>query len=178
MTLTASGALVGRPPGPATCQLEDCGRPGPTVRGMCKRHYSRWQRAAITAPPRKCDTCCEMKPITDFHRRAVRNTDYTTCFPCRKAQRPERYGERQRDWQLRKSYGISLDEYNALLARQGGGCAICGRSSHGEDRYALHVDHDHTTGMVRGILCARCNQGLGHFLDSQELLTAALKYLE
>jgi hypothetical protein len=72
---------------------------------------------------------------------------------------------------LKRKYGITLEDFEALLAAQGGGCAICGRE--GVD----HVDHDHRTGRVRGILCFRCNVALGQLDDDPERLLAALTYI-
>lgn len=73
------------------------------------------------------------------------------------------------------SNGISADEFDALLAAQGGGCAICGAVP--ERVAGLHLDHCHETGAIRGICCSRCNHGLGLFRDDPELLEAAARYL-
>jgi hypothetical protein len=72
-------------------------------------------------------------------------------------------------------YGLEPDDYHALLEAQGGGCAICGTPPNATR--ALAVDHDHETGAVRGILCGRCNPGLGHFKDDPLLLEKAAHYL-
>ena len=69
---------------------------------------------------------------------------------------------RTRNRQLQKKYGLSLDNYNELFIQQGGKCAICGKLQ-SEFNYPFHVDHDHLTGQVRGLLCAGCNTGLGQF---------------
>jgi Recombination endonuclease VII len=74
--------------------------------------------------------------------------------------------------QLRR-YGISLAEYDALLEKQGGACAICRKRPKGR----LCVDHCHVTGMVRGLLCNECNGALGYLKDDQGSLVAALAYL-
>lgn len=79
-----------------------------------------------------------------------------------------------RDKYLKRTYGISLDEYEAILTHQGGGCAVCQRQ--GVTR-ALAVDHDHKTGLVRGILCPRHNSGLQKFSDNPDHLAAATIYL-
>jgi Recombination endonuclease VII len=78
-----------------------------------------------------------------------------------------------RDYRLKKIYGISLDDYNEILAKQGDGCAICGTSLN----HSGHVDHCHTTGMVRGVLCSQCNTAIGKFKDDIELLDNAIAYL-
>lgn len=71
-------------------------------------------------------------------------------------------------------YGLTPEHYEALLSAQGGRCAICGGRPTGN----LHVDHDHNTGKVRGLLCGRCNPALGAFQDSPRILLAAVRYLE
>lgn len=76
---------------------------------------------------------------------------------------------------LKRTYGITPEHYDDLLAEQGGGCGICGRLP--RDDIALHVDHDHATGAIRGLLCFRCNNALGDFEDDYERLTAAVRYL-
>ena len=74
---------------------------------------------------------------------------------------------------LKRLYGISVVEYDALLAKQGGVCAICRKHS----KRRLCVDHCHLTGTVRGLLCDRCNLGLGYLKEDQASLVAALAYL-
>jgi len=63
---------------------------------------------------------------------------------------------------LKNNYGITIEDYNTLLTQQGEKCAICGKHQ-SEFNYPLHIDHDHKTGKVRGLLCSGCNTGLGHF---------------
>lgn len=72
-----------------------------------------------------------------------------------------------------RQYDLTQPEYEALLAAQNGKCAIC---AHAPVR--PHVDHDHKTGMVRGILCFSCNTGLGSFKDDPQRIRSALTYLE
>jgi hypothetical protein len=83
------------------------------------------------------------------------------------------YRTKMRAVWLRK-YGLSLVEFAELLKAQGGRCAICGSTDWGKTggsvRQWPNVDHDHATGQVRGLLCDRCNRGLGYFGDSAELL--------
>jgi len=83
---------------------------------------------------------------------------------------------RRRSW-LKRKYGITPEEYDAILERQGGVCAIC-KAPPGDPRgYRMHVDHAHDDGRVRGILCGPCNQGLGRLGDDVERLRAAIEYL-
>jgi len=81
----------------------------------------------------------------------------------------------QRERWLLKKYGLTTDAFTAMLDSQGGVCAICGKP---QDERSWHVDHDHATGAVRGILCAPCNLGLGHFADDLEVMRGAIAYLE
>lgn len=75
---------------------------------------------------------------------------------------------------LRWKYDISLEEFEALVTEQGNRCAICDT----EFSKTPHVDHDHETGAVRGLLCSPCNTGLGHFRDDVVRLRGAVAYLE
>lgn len=107
-----------------------------------------------------------------------------------KRSREQRHAEYERNKLYRaranlKRYGVTFEQYDALLAQQGGGCAICGGTKpYGRGRF--HVDHDHgccagqySCGQcVRGLLCGRCNPGLGAFQDSPDLLVAAAAYLK
>lgn len=83
--------------------------------------------------------------------------------------------ERDKHCKLLRIYGITLEEYNTLHDKQHGLCAIC----HNPAKHSsLHVDHDHKTGKVRGLLCHFCNHGLGNFRDNRQYMTNALRYLE
>jgi hypothetical protein len=82
---------------------------------------------------------------------------------------------------LKRSYGITLEDYWKISAEQKGLCAICGleettRNQHGVKKLA--VDHSHATGKVRGLLCYRCNIGLGSFRDNPAALIKAAQYLK
>lgn len=89
---------------------------------------------------------------------------------------------------LLRRFGISLAEYNVILQRQGGVCAICGELPDGPRnqrkggravfRARLVVDHDHATGKVRGLLCNNCNCGIGYLKDDPATVAIALDYLK
>ena len=84
----------------------------------------------------------------------------------------------KRKQDLRGNYNMSLEDYDELLSKQNGVCAICGRVDSGIDsRPKLYVDHNHSTLKVRGLLCASCNYGLGYFKDNPDLLLKAYEYL-
>jgi hypothetical protein len=75
-----------------------------------------------------------------------------------------------------RAYDLTVSEYNALMQVQKAVCAICGEKDPVGKRLA--IDHDHETGRVRGLLCTRCNPGLGYFCDAPERLRRAAEYLE
>jgi hypothetical protein len=82
--------------------------------------------------------------------------------------------ERQRDLRLRRTYGLTLKQWKAMIKAQGGVCAICKK----KPPYRLHTDHNHKTGVVRGGLCIRCNHRLlGRGLEDPELHEQAAVYL-
>lgn len=85
--------------------------------------------------------------------------------------------KRYREWSYAAEYGITLEDYILMFEEQNGSCAICKQrkySKHG----LLSVDHDHETGIVRGLLCHRCNLLLGLAKDSSDLLLIAAEYLK
>lgn len=103
----------------------------------------------------------------------------------RELARKWHHDNRERSLQNKKllkllRYGLTLEAYEALVAAHGGQCAICGRNPEAVTvkRREFMVDHDHGSGLIRGLLCHHCNVGLGHFYDSPELLRAAADYLE
>jgi hypothetical protein len=81
--------------------------------------------------------------------------------------------EEQRVSRIR-SYGITVEDYNRMLEEQNGGCYICGKE---DNNRALSIDHDHSTGKVRGLLCSNHNRALGLMGDDPEIVLAAHKYL-
>ena len=122
-----------------------------------------------------CPDCDTVKPWSNFGRNAASKSDRTTyCKACHNARgraAKEKVGG-ERTYHLKRRYGITAAEADAMLATQGGVCAICRAAP------AVHVDHDHATGAVRALLCFNCNGGLGQFHDDPAVLLAALAYLE
>lgn len=84
-------------------------------------------------------------------------------------------------WRLKRQFGITVQQFEEMLEAQAGCCAICGElpqeSKGHRNKHRLHVDHDHETGVVRGLLCNNCNAGLGYLGDSVKNLRKAVKYL-
>ncbi len=89
--------------------------------------------------------------------------------------RPERKA-RERETYLLRKYGITAEDYDRRLEEQGGVCAIC-KEARPEER-TLHVDHDHDTGKIRGLLCFRCNNAIGDLRDDVDLVFRMLDYLD
>lgn len=124
---------------------------------------------------RFCPACNAVKPFDAFPRNRADASGYATyCKPCHNTktrETKERLYGGNREYHLRQRYGVGEKEFQELLAEQGGVCAVCG----GAD--PQHLDHDHRTGWVRGILCFNCNGGLGQFRDSPMRLARAITYL-
>lgn len=105
------------------------------------------------------------------------------CVRCLKQWRKEnrhKWKRRPKSYDMRanplfKSHGFGLKEYEAVFELQGGVCAICKKPE--KDNRRLSVDHCHETGAFRGLLCNRCNRGLGLFLNSPQNLISAAAYL-
>ena len=151
-----------------------------TARYLAEQAYSDH----LLSIPWSCRACGE----TDESKRARAVGVGYRCRACLTAavrewaaEHPEEFEERKRSSHLRKSFGITSEQYEKILAKQGGGCAICGATTddigHPTQRH-LHVDHDHETGLVRGILCFNCNRGLGSFHEDVFVLANALDYLQ
>lgn len=127
-----------------------------------------------------CPKCRELKPFSEYPPSKRRHDGvHPSCRACRKAYAAAYVASGvRRNKYLRWKYSISLEDYDAMLVSQGGGCAICGLTAEEESHYSvLPVDHCHTTGAIRGILCQKCNSGLGFFRDNKELLQQAIVYL-
>lgn len=135
-----------------------------------------------------CCTCKEELPLSAFNKsKANKDGHMYMCRECGKKKSKDRYYANRedilfdlkgthRERHLQQKYGISEQEYDKLLTKQNGVCAICERKCTKQKN--LCVDHDHETGKVRGLLCDNCNVGLGRFKDSLKLLLKAAEYLE
>ena len=143
-----------------------------------------------TLQTKSCNRCRAIKPLPDF---SVVNKNrgpqrHSVCRACRREQfrqwsKTPRGRERKRVRVMAREYNLSVEDYDALHATQGGVCAICRRpESYVNPRNGtvqrLCVDHDHLTGKVRGLLCRDCNGGLGLYQDDSGRLRAAANYLD
>ena len=87
------------------------------------------------------------------------------------------YYDYHREYHIKIKYGLSMDEYNAMIDAQDGKCAIC-NYMFGQTKGDIHVDHCHTEGHVRGLLCNNCNRAIGLFNEDTESLEQAIQYLQ
>lgn len=131
-----------------------------------------------------CTKCHEEKPEKDFYPRKDRPKGYISiCKLCSLQKAKSDWDpKKQSAYKLKSNYGLSLEGYEDMLVKQGGVCAIClqaetTKSNTGGNKN-LSVDHCHTTGKIRGLLCHHCNTGIGKFMDSIERLESAIKYLK
>lgn len=89
----------------------------------------------------------------------------------------KRYSRMHRINNMKRTYGLTVEQYNAIAKAQNYECKICGVEAWTQRHGKLHIDHCHSTKVVRGLLCYSCNVGIGHFKDSPNLLVAAAAYL-
>ena len=128
---------------------------------------------------KKCSKCKKEKTFKSFGKDSSKpNGLYSSCNLCRQKlySGPKYSYAYLRGNKLRQKYGITLEQYDEMLERQGGRCAICGGLN--KNGWFLAVDHDHKTGKNRGLLCASCNVILGTAYDNVDILNKAIKYLE
>jgi len=123
---------------------------------------------------KRCRKCGEVKALAEFYRsRGARDGP----------QRVRAWAEKNRDKRLKKlreihlrnKFGLTPDEYDRILDAQDGACALCECAP--TPGISLHVDHDHGTGEVRGLLCVRCNNALGLLREDPDLLKRAARYV-
>lgn len=139
-----------------------------------------------------CPSCQNELPLSEFHVRKSRGGQPASrCKSCsREAQRTWRKTRpdydrlryqavkvETRERHLVRKYGVTLAGYDAMLERQGGKCVICLTTPDTQRYGVFHVDHCHTTGEVRGLLCRGCNNVLGVVNDSPEALARAIAHL-
>lgn len=86
------------------------------------------------------------------------------------------WNSKQRDYKYKSNYGITIDDYNAMFEEQQGCCAIC-QKHQSEFKKSLHVDHNHKTGQIRGLLCHNCNLAIGRLQDNPVIISRALEYV-
>lgn len=123
---------------------------------------------------KQCSRCRKNRDIKFFWKKGSR-----LCSHCKDCERKRKKKYKQnpeyhRNYILHKKYGINLKDYQEMFLRQGGKCATCRGDNNGR---TFHVDHSHSTGKVRGLLCVHCNQALGLVADNTEILQNMIHYL-
>ena len=125
----------------------------------------------------ECKKCSDNLPLDNFYFN--KNGKYKKQNVCKKCMNIYDY-KTDKNSKLKRAYGITFDEYEELLSKQNKKCAICGIDNNGKYRNkprAFAVDHCHTTGKIRGLLCSDCNTGIGLLKDNINFLQSAIKYL-
>jgi Recombination endonuclease VII len=144
-----------------------------------------FDEGGILTGTRICKKCDMRKNMSEFHwtnNKTGRRRSCKTCLTLeaknRRNANQKQYREMSYSWHLKAKYGITKEHYYSLLLTQNNKCSICSETFDMESKNLKpHVDHCHTTGKVRGILCFTCNTALGKFKDSTNLLLRAIEYL-
>jgi hypothetical protein len=125
-----------------------------------------------------CKSCCKDKKAETRQRKSKgepppqrKKTVRTTVSFCKTPQ-----GVWSRH--IKAKFGITIDQYNEMLDKQNGQCAICGTTTPDSKHGVFSIDHCHATGKIRGLLCKKCNSGIGMFKESARSLEAAVAYLQ
>lgn len=123
---------------------------------------------------KRCSTCKETKNLSEFHNNKAQTFGkHSTCKKCLKIIGPAH----MRNYFMRIKYNLTIEKYDQLFENQNGVCKICKKPETAIKNGTLarlSVDHDHVTGAIRGLLCSKCNHGLGNFEDSIENLESAI----
>jgi len=136
---------------------------------------------------KECSVCKVSKPLGEYYNSmSSKDGKGYRCKVCDSSARKKYYEENEKSLEKRtergrrskyKKYGITSEEYQVMLDKQGGCCAVCGGEETRSASHEMSVDHDHITGKVRGLLCNNCNRGIGLLGDTEEALHKAWTYL-
>jgi hypothetical protein len=140
-----------------------------------KRRRDRYKNRTPEQEAQRQRAIREFRELPYDHPRKVADRERKRAYE--ESNRAKLTGMR-REWRLKNRYGIGAESVQEMFKQQGGCCAICGEDNFGTGASAPNVDHCHATGDVRGILCTRCNHGLGNFKDDTDRLREAIAYLE
>jgi hypothetical protein len=136
-------------------------------RNDCKVCRKSGRKVDINATKMRCSCCGELKDKTEDNFHVSKKSKFgfrRMCKECHKVAQRKRH--------LSNRYDLTVDEYDKMIDDQNGKCLICGNA------YKLYVDHDHSTGKVRGLLCDGCNRGIGFLQESKTNLLNSIKYLD
>lgn len=134
----------------------------------CKQSAVAWRVLHVREEQRE-DRRIKSSAYYHLHKREI--------SVARKAAWREIGSKKFRSYDLMRKYGLKVEDYDAMLKQQNGGCAVCGSSSSGlSDTRALAIDHNHQTGKIRGVLCHPCNRALGLLREDEKIIMSLLKY--
>jgi len=130
---------------------------------------------------KKCSDCNVEKDVTEFNTNGKGKAIKPFCKDCSK-ERNKKNRQKTRETNIKWRYGISYDDLLSMFEKQNGRCGICNTKielfADALNKGSVgHIDHDHSSGEVRGLLCGNCNTGLGKFNDDVALLKTAIQYL-
>ena len=137
---------------------------------------------------KKCIGCNCIKSKSEFRKQAIHadglNKHCNDCIESKNRHKKPRKKvtyEKNREYNLKKKFGMTLDDFNKILNNQFGGCAICGDVSpapvRSDQRHGFVVDHCHETGVVRAILCQSCNKAIGFLREDPTIAQRTADYL-
>jgi hypothetical protein len=175
------------------CKAKDCNRQV-NAKGYCDKHYRRVKKSGTTEKTdfiqkecnsTECKRSAKSKGLCDMHYRRLKTTGKTELSVkikrrCKieNCEKPHAAKDLCRiHYEMIRQKMIIDERAKSIINSNKGLCDICRSDIPGFGRKNLSVDHDHSTGLVRGMLCQKCNIGLGNFNDSPELLKRAIKYL-
>ena len=130
---------------------------------------------------KRCSSCKEEKNLSEFNKnKSGKLGVHNQCKECARLWKPspdqrQKYNKRIREWNRKKLSGFTSEDFESKLKEQGYKCAICGTEDPGTTNW--HADHDHKTNTKRGVLCHKCNTGLGLLKDDINVLCSAIEYL-
>lgn len=139
--------------------------------GMKDGHRHDCKACNLAAKKARYDSASAVARVKQWR---VDNPERSAAYQSEYRNRPERK-RAMRDLYYRRTFGMTADDVDAMIEAQGGCCAICERQP--ERLGAWHVDHDHKTGRIRGVLCSRCNHAIGLLQEDRVLIERAAAYL-
>ena len=130
-----------------------------------------------------CNLCNKEKKIIEFVKRSNRTSGTQPyCKDCHNKKMRNKYDSKvMKDYDLKRAYGIDLKKYEDMFLEQKGCCKICNKhisQLNNKHKKSLCVDHCHETKKIRGLLCDKCNRGIGLLNDDVKILSRAIEYLK
>jgi len=145
-------------------------RPNPPAK--CGPLLTATGPCTTTGTHKRCSVCKEWLPHKEFNKNKYKFFGLKNI--CRKCRSKTHDKNKNYKHHLKRTWNLTLEDYDALLESQNGGCAICGALPINR---RLSVDHDHETGEIRGLLCSNCNTGIGLLGEDLTRLASAMNYL-